>query len=87
MQRNYEYHGYTLDVAVEIDVSLEPGKRPQVPRGYVAVVRIFKEGQALAVFSPLRFGELGGRPFATDTDALMGGYSAARKIVDDLFSQ
>jgi hypothetical protein len=37
------------------------------------------------VYSPLRFGEARGRPFATEADALMGGYSAACKIVDDLF--
>jgi len=40
----------------------------------------------MAVFSPLRFGEAGGHPFASEADALMGGYSAARRIVDDLFS-
>jgi hypothetical protein len=40
----------------------------------------------MAVFSPLRFGEAGGHPFATEADALMDGYSAARRIVDDLFS-
>jgi hypothetical protein len=38
----------------------------------------------MAVFSPLRFGGVGGHPFATKADALMGGHSAARRIVDDL---
>jgi hypothetical protein len=38
----------------------------------------------MAEFSPLRFGEAGGHPFVTEADALMGGYSAARRIVDDL---
>jgi hypothetical protein len=28
-----------------------------------------------------------GRPFDTKVDALMGGYGAARGIVDDLFDQ
>jgi hypothetical protein len=54
--------------------------------GYVAIVKIFQAGNAMAVFSPLRFGESGGHPFATEADALMGGYSAARRIVDDLFN-
>jgi hypothetical protein len=84
MTRTYEYHGYTLVVAVESDFGwrLVGGDAARV--GYVAIVRIFQAGNAVAVFSPLRFGEEGGRPFATEADALMSGYSAARRIVDDL---
>jgi hypothetical protein len=52
----------------------------------VAVVRICKAGASVAVFSPLRFGESRGKPFFSEADALMGGYSAGRRIVDDLFT-
>jgi hypothetical protein len=38
------------------------------------------------VFSPLRFSESQGKPFLSEADALMGGYSAGRRIVDDLFN-
>lgn len=85
--RTYEYHGFTLQIAVESGFNFPPGKRPAPRSGYVAIVRVFQAGNALAMFSPLRFGETGGRPFETEVDALMGGYSAARKIVDDLFGQ
>lgn len=85
MTRAYEYQGYTLVVAVETDSSWRPPGRTAARVGYVAIVRIFQAGNAMAVFSPLRFGEAGGHPFATEADALMGGYSAARRIVDDLF--
>ena len=85
MMRRYEYEGFALEVTVESDFKVRlKGQAPTRP-GYVAVVRIFRENQAVAVFSPLRFGEIGGRPFATEADAIMGGYAAARKIVDDLF--
>ncbi len=87
MPRSYEYNGFTLEVSVEIDVSIRTNRRAPAQHGFVAIVRIFKEGTAIAIFSPLRFGEAGGRPFATEADALMGGYSAACKIVDDLFSR
>lgn len=87
MPKSYEYHGFTLEVSVEFEVSIHADGRAQEQAGYVAIVRIFKEGNAVAVFSPLRFGEIGGRPFGSEVDALMGGYSAARKIVDDLFSK
>lgn len=59
----------------------------QTQSAYVAIVRIFKEGDAVAVFSPLRFGEAPRRPFATEADAMMSGYSGARRIVDDLFAR
>jgi hypothetical protein len=38
------------------------------------------------VFSPLRFGESQGKPFLSEADALMAGYSAGQRIVDDLFN-
>ncbi|MCI0150179.1 hypothetical protein KNO81_30310 [Paraburkholderia sediminicola] len=86
MTRTYEYRGYTLVVAVESDSSWQPGGGVAARVGYVAIVRILQADNAIAVFSPLRFGEAGGRPFVTEVDALMGGYSAARRIVDDLFN-
>jgi hypothetical protein len=50
-------------------------------------VKIFRAENAVAIFSPLRFGEAGGRPFKTEAEALMGGHSAAQRIVDDLFDR
>ena len=87
MMRAYEYHGFTLQIAVESGFTFRPIKPAAARAGYVAVVRVFQAGNAVAIFSPIRFGETGGRPFDTEVDALMGGYSAARKIVDDLFGQ
>jgi hypothetical protein len=86
MTRTYEYQGYTLVVAVESDSSWRQADGTAARVGYVAIVRIFRASAALAVFSPLRFGESGGHPFATEADVLMAGYNAARRIVDDLFS-
>ncbi|MEX3843393.1 hypothetical protein [Paraburkholderia sp. BR10882] len=85
MTRSYDYEGFMLEIAVESDVSTGPNRREPTRPRYVAIVRIFQAASAVAVFSPLRFGEAHGRPFATEADALMGGYSAACKLVDDLF--
>jgi len=85
MTRSYDYEGFTLEISVESEFSIGPNRREPTRPGYVAIVRIFQAASAVAVFSPLRFGEARGRPFATEADALMGGYSAARKLVDDLF--
>ncbi|MFM0012497.1 hypothetical protein PQR46_33595 [Paraburkholderia sediminicola] len=86
MNRTYRYHRFDVEVAVEADFSWQVETSALSSAGYVAVVRICKAGAALAVFSPLRFGESQGKPFFSEADALMGGYSAGRRIVDDLFS-
>ena len=85
MNCTYQYQGFDIEVAVEADFNWSRGRTATGEVGYVAVVRICKAGAAVAVFSPLRFGESQGKPFLSEADALMGGYSAGRRIVDDLF--
>ncbi|HEX7913470.1 MAG TPA: hypothetical protein VF534_36020 [Paraburkholderia sp.] len=85
MSRTYQYQGFDVEVDVEPDVNWKSGQAVTGEVGYVAVVRICKAGAAVAVFSPLRFGESQGKPFLTEADALIGGCSAGRRIVDDLF--
>jgi len=85
MSRTYRYQGFDVEVVVEVDVTWKGGEAAKEEVGYVAVVRICKAGAALAVFSPLRFGESPGKPFLSEADALAGGCSAGRRIVDDLF--
>lgn len=80
-----QYQGFDIDVVVEADLNWTGGRTAAGEVGNVAVVRICKDGAAVAVFSPLRFGESQGKPFLSEADALMGGYSTGRRIVDDLF--
>jgi hypothetical protein len=86
MSRTYHYHGFDIEVAVETDFSWRAGPSATTNVGFVAVVRVSKAGGSVAVFSPLRFGEAQGKPFLSEADALLGGYSAGRRIVDDLFN-
>jgi hypothetical protein len=84
MVRAYQYKGFTMAVAVESNFSWTlQGERTSIPR-YVVVVTIERTGTPVAIFSPLRLGDSGGRSFSSEGDALMTGYSAARRIVDDL---
>jgi hypothetical protein len=85
MSRTYHYHGFDIEVAVENEFSWKTGRSATTRSGFVAVVRISKAGSSVAVFSPLRFGEPQGKPFLNEADALIGGLSAGRRIVDDLF--
>ena len=50
MTRTYEYHGYTLVVAVESDISSQLGGGAAARVGYVAIVRIFQADNAVAMF-------------------------------------
>ena len=85
MTQSYEYNGFTLRVAVESDFRSHHAPARTSNPGYVAVVRICESGTSVSRFSPLRLGDVAGRAFANKDDALTGGYSAARTIVDDLF--
>ncbi|MGF6969829.1 hypothetical protein OKW43_006924 [Paraburkholderia sp. WC7.3g] len=85
--RTYEYHGFRIEVTVETDFTLRPARRAAVRTHYAAVVHVYQAGNAIATFCPLRFDAAGGRPFDSEADALMGGYSAARRVVDDLFAR
>nr|WKF55668.1 hypothetical protein HUO10_000112 [Paraburkholderia busanensis] len=87
MTHTYEYQGFTLVVDVEVDPGWIRESTVAHNAGFVSTVRILRAGTAVALFSPLRFGDTGGRPFETDADALTGGCTAAQRIVDDLFSQ
>ena len=84
MTQTYEYNGFTLRVAVESAFQSHAARAGTNNPGYVAVVRICESGTSVSRFAPLRLGSTVGRAFASKDDALTGGYSAARTIVDDL---
>lgn len=85
MTRTYEYEGFTLEISVEADFAIGANRLAPRRPGYIAIVRIFQSSSLVSPLSPLRFGEAAGRPFTTEADALMGGYSAARNLVDDVY--
>jgi hypothetical protein len=85
MTRIYQYEGFTLKVSVESNLTIGARRLTQRRPGYIAVVKIFRGARLVSPLSPLRFGETAGRPFSTEDNALMGGYSAARNLIDDVF--
>jgi len=86
MKQTYQHQGFDIAVAVETDLSRKDASGAPASVGYVAIVTISRIGAAVAVFSPLRFGESQGKPFISENDALMSGYSAGRRVVDDLLT-
>jgi hypothetical protein len=86
MMRSYQYHGFTIEVAVQSGFSWPKNGTKDAAEGYAAIVSIIQAGAPVAMFSPLRFVDSARQPFSTQGEALMGGYGAGRRIVDDLFS-
>jgi hypothetical protein len=86
MNRIYQYHGVEIAVAVEADFGWKGARGAPVSAGYVAIVKISKADGSVSVFSPLRLGESQGKRFISESDALMSGYSAGRRLVDDLLA-
>lgn len=84
MKRIYDYLGFDIEVGVEAHLGpADPGKSRD-GLGYLAIVTITKAGQPVSCFTPLRLGEADGRPFRNEADAVMGGFSAGRRLIDDL---
>lgn len=86
MNHTYEYRDFNIDVSVEAGFSWNAGPLASGSVRFVAIVKIRQVGAATARFSPVRFGDSGGKPLASEADALMGGYGAGRRMVDDLLT-
>ncbi|MEM5311065.1 hypothetical protein [Paraburkholderia sp. JHI869] len=85
MNRTYEYRGYAIRVGVEANGTV-PLERPEIGRPrYAAVVSIAAVDER-ALPSALRIDTAAGLPFSSDIDALMGGYSEARRLIDEQLS-
>jgi len=83
MKRTYPYRGFEVIVNLEAlwdssgNVTLLPAT------GFFAVVSVRKIGQAHASVPPIRLAADNQRPFATESDALMAGFSAGQRVIDD----
>jgi len=84
MQCNYSYRGYVINVLVEVQETLAVSNTSNVKLGCEAIVRVFKEGQRISVFGPVRLFSDRGRCFSTEADAVREGCSAGQRAVDDL---
>jgi len=83
MKRLYQYKGFQIDVETEPVWKPSDGTSLTGPEGYLAVVRISTQTALVPVFSPLRLTAERSNPFPTEADALMAGYSAGRRMIDD----
>jgi hypothetical protein len=87
MRRDYEYRGFIVEVVVEADFQLRATQRAVSTPVFIAVVRVVTKGSAVPIVAPLRLGNATGTAFATEADALMNGYAAGQRLVDDLLGK
>lgn len=83
MNRTYTYKGF--EVVVNLEAQWESsGNVTLLPAtGFLAVVSIRRPGERRATVAPIRLAANNQRPFATESDALMAGFSAGQRLVDD----
>ncbi|MFC5427497.1 hypothetical protein ACFPTO_01540 [Paraburkholderia denitrificans] len=83
MNRIYTYNGFS--VAVDLEQVWETSGNVTLlpPRGFIAVVQIRRLGDARPMVAPIRLMADNQQPFAKEADALMAGFSAGQRIVDD----
>ncbi|MGF6408677.1 hypothetical protein [Paraburkholderia sp. MM5482-R1] len=84
MKRIYNYLGFEVEVSAEAHPGLADTGQSHDGLGYVAVVTITKAGQPVSCFTSLRLGEADGHLFRNEVDAVMGGFSAGRRLIEDL---
>ncbi|WP_321909481.1 MULTISPECIES: hypothetical protein [unclassified Paraburkholderia] len=86
MNRTYEYRGYAIRVGVEANGTV-PRERPEIERPRYAAVVSIAANDKCALPSPLKIENAAGLPFSSDIDALMGGYSAACRLIDERLAE
>lgn len=79
MKRTYQHRGHTLDVSVETVCRTREGA---VTLDHIALLLISSDENM--PFASLRIDRTAGRAFASEAEALMGGYGVGRSIVDKL---
>jgi len=83
MRRVYSYKGFEIDVEPEPVWKPSGGVSLTGPDGYLAVVRISTQTAGVPIFQPLRLTAERSTPFSTEAEALMAGYSAGQRMIDD----
>ncbi|WP_321889346.1 hypothetical protein [Paraburkholderia bannensis] len=84
MKRLYQHRGHAIDVSVEAQCPAYPTQNnPAATPDYIAILTIYPdESDAMPMLGPLRVDRTTERAFASEAEALMGGFSEGRRLVD-----
>lgn len=81
--KNISFKGF--DVTVDLEPVWEPSGSavPSLPSGCVAIVSIGMRGLPTPLVSPFRLVTDNQKPFETKAAALMAGFSAGQRVIDN----
>lgn len=84
MKRLYQHRGHAIDVSVEAHCPAFPTQdNPTTTTDYIAILTIYSdESKAKPILGPLRIERTTEHSFASGAEALMGGFSEGRRLVD-----
>ncbi|MGB8416264.1 hypothetical protein [Paraburkholderia sp.] len=83
MKRIYDHLGFEVEVSAKTHLGVANASTSRYGPGYLAIVTIWKAGGPVSCFTPVRLGKADGRPLRNEADALMGGFSAGRRLIND----
>ncbi|MEX3929688.1 hypothetical protein AB4Y36_37755 [Paraburkholderia sp. BR10936] len=87
MERTYKYKGFAVTVILE-PVWEASGNVTLLPaHGYVPIVHIKAAGAIRPFVPPIRLAGDGKQPFPTQAEALMAGFSAGQRLIDDTLAE
>jgi hypothetical protein len=83
MKRLYPHRGHAIDVSVEAQCPAFPTHDSSTATNYIAILTIYSdESQSQPILGPLRIERTTGHAFVSEAEALMGGFSEGRRLVD-----
>lgn len=82
MHRTYLYKGCVIRVTVEPHAESAPRGVLIRGAGFTSLVEVF-DGSMTGTIPPFRVTDAGDKMFGTEADALMQGFSAGQRMVDD----
>lgn len=84
MQRTYPYKGLEVTVDLESVWEATGSAVPSLPVGFVAIVSIGGKGMPNSLSPPIRVTNDNKKLFGTEAAALMAGFSAAQRLIDQM---
>jgi hypothetical protein len=86
MQRTYQYRGFVATVEVELLPAVIVADPDVASGGFLAKVGVRHPPSARELPRAL-LPDVGERPFATEAEALMAGFSFAQRLIENVLQQ
>lgn len=83
MRHSYEYKGFQITVELEAVPEFKDRVVLATSGCFLAIVQVKTANAGIPLFAPVRLADDRSSYFATEAEALMAGYTAGQRLVDD----